>query len=108
MENENKKYSPYPDKEDKINELKEKIEYQTEQKKSTVQKILDKYHTKGSMSTSMRMPVESNSIYLSERVPFCEEKIEKDKISPDINFQKKNQDKKTFPDVRNKFLFDNF
>ena len=80
MENENKKYSPYPDKEDKINELKEKIEYQTEQKKSTVQKILDKYHTKGSMSTSMRMPVESNSIYLSERVPFCEEKIEKDKI----------------------------
>ncbi len=121
IENEKKKYLPYLYKEEKINEQKEKIEYEMKHKKSQVEKIMEKYKTKGGISTSIRMPVDSNSIYLSEKVPFCEDGtkriINKSPNSSPLpspssssptplasSFSKKkiyNIKEKTFPDVLN-------
>ena len=44
-------------------------------KKSQVEKIMEKYKTKGGISTSIRMPVDSNSIYFKNIYGFTLKKI---------------------------------
>lgn len=113
MENEKKKTIPYPEKEDKIQSLKEKINDEFKQRKSEVDKVLDKYKTKGSLSKMERIPVVANKQSLAERIPFCEGKLSRKEMekaggaSPPEDKKGANTHKlkKTFPDVRRLFKF---
>lgn len=100
IEHEQKKSIPYPDKEDKINELRDKIKEDYKERKSKVANILEKYKTRGSLPTTERITVLADPISLAERIPFCEDFKGKE---GEITEKKKNDYglKNTFPNVQN-------
>jgi hypothetical protein len=73
IHNEKKKSMPYPDKEDKINEMREKLTKDYKEKKSDVEKIIEKYKTKGSLPKCERITVVADSEHIGEKIPFCTE-----------------------------------
>jgi len=71
IHNAKKTYVPYPDKQDKINELKEKIDKENKDKKSHIDKIMDQYKKKGSLPKNQRSTVVADFEFMGQRVPFC-------------------------------------
>jgi len=78
MHYEKKKYIQYPDREDKINEIKEKIEKERKEKKSEIQRIIERFKTKGSLPKCDRITVVADSEHMGEKVPFCTDGKKKD------------------------------
>ncbi len=71
---EEKKYSQYPDKEDKIQEIKEKLTEYYKNKKSPIQVMMDRYKVKGSLPKCDRIGIVSDAEYCGEKIPFCYDK----------------------------------
>jgi hypothetical protein len=78
IHNEKKKSIPYPDREDKINELREKLDKENKEKKSDVEKILEKFKGKGSIPKCERITIVADSEHMGEKIPFCTEGKKKD------------------------------
>lgn len=81
---------PYPDKEEKINEMREKIEKENKEKKSNVEKIVEKFKGKGSLPKCQRITVVADSEHMGEKIPFCSEGKKKDGEAKDESKEKKN------------------
>ena len=71
IHNEKKKVIPYPEKEDAINTLREKIKIEDKAKKSDNDKIIDKFKTRGSIAKSERTTVVADYMHMGEKIPFC-------------------------------------
>lgn len=106
---EEKKYLQYPHKEDKILELKEKIDLYYKKKKNKYEIILDKYSIKGSLPKNERISVISNSEHLGQKIPFCNEEKKEAKEEDQENKKDKNNKKyfsqTTFPKVNIKIFY---
>ena len=92
IQNEKKKHKQYPDKEDKINELKEKVDKERKEAKDDIQKILEKFKTKGSLPKCDRNTVVADSEFMGEKVPFCSE--------PKKNIEEKSSDEGSKPNKK--------
>lgn len=78
IRNEKNKLVYYPDKEDDLIALAEKIKEQDKEKKSDIEKLNMKYKTVGSMPKCDRVTVVSEAEYIGETMPFCNlQKFEK-------------------------------
>jgi hypothetical protein len=74
IKQEKKKTDQYPDKEDLIDELKEKVEEFYKNKKTNLENIKDKYSTKGSTSKCELIGIVSDAQHVGEKIPFCPKK----------------------------------
>lgn len=102
IHNEKKKYIQYSDREDKINEIKEKIENQRKTAKNDIENILENYKSKGSLPKCDRITVVADCEYMGEKIPFCSEpkKTNEEKSSDETSKTKKKTNYKTsFPNV---------
>lgn len=99
IKNEKKKTIPYPDKEDKINEMREKLDKEYKEKKTHIEKIVEKYKSKGGLPKCERITVVADSEHMGEKLPFCTEgkkkegepeqkskKVTYKTIYPNVNF----------------------
>jgi len=94
----------YPDRDDKINEIKERLEKERKEKKTDIQKILEKFKTKGSLPKCDRITVVADSEHMGEKIPFCSEpkKNPEEKSSDADDGQKANKKysyKTSYPNV---------
>ena len=78
IHNEKKKTIPYPSKEDKINEMRDQLKKEYIEKKSDVEKLIDKFKSRGSLPKSQRITVVSDSEHMGEKIPFCTNAKKKD------------------------------
>ena len=102
IHNEKKKYLQYPDREEKINELRERVDKERKEKKSKIQKIMEEFKIKGSLPKCQRITIVAEAEYMGEKVPFCSLPKKKEEQSNDDN--KANSKKiiynTVFPNVR--------
>lgn len=93
---EDKKYEQYPDKEDKIDEMKVKIKELNKNKKNINQITLEKYKVKGSLPKCDRVTIVSEAEHVGQKLPFCNLEIKKENQNSE---SKKKQEKNTYPSV---------
>ncbi len=97
---EEKKYLQYPEREDKIQEIKDNIIEYNKNKKSPIQQLLEKYRTKGGLPKCDRITIVSDAEYVGEILPFCNElKKEEDDMESEKR-KKKFKNKTTYPSVK--------
>jgi hypothetical protein len=95
---EEKKYNQYPDREDAIQDLKDKLTEYYKNKKTSLQKIMDKYSRKGSMPKCDKISLVSDAEHVGEKIPFCNQVInEEDNLEGKKKEKFKN--KVTYPSV---------
>lgn len=99
---EEKKYQQYPDKEDKIDEIKVKINELNKNKKNKNQITLEKYKVKGSLPKCDRVTIVSDAEHVGQKLPFCNLEINKENPNSE---SKKKQQKNTYPSVNFIFRF---
>ena len=91
IHNEKKKTIPYPSKEDKINEMREELKKQYKEQKSDVEKLVEKFKSRGSLPKSERITVVSDSEHMGEKIPFCTNAKKKDGEEKESDGEKKNK-----------------
>ena len=79
IRDEKKKQIYYPEKEDMVNEIAEKVKKEQSEKVSSTEKMKMKYKTFGSMPKCDRITIVSDAEYMGENMPFCNlEKVAND------------------------------
>lgn len=96
---EEKKYRQYPEKEDAIQELKDKLSEYYKNKKSPLQYTMEKYRVKGSMPKCDRITPVSDAEHIGEKLPFCNKNDEEDSNTGEGKKKEKFNNKITYPSV---------
>ena len=99
IRNEENKLKQYPEREDTIQELKDKLIEYYKNKKSPLQNIMDSYRVKGSMPKCDLITIVSDAKHVGEKLPFCNELNQEDANNPEGKKKKKFKDKVTYPSV---------
>lgn len=96
---EKKKQTQYPDREDRIDEIKEKLDEYYKEKKNPIETMKDKYHkNKGSLAKCDLIGVVSDAEHVGEKIPFCPKQIPGE--GDDGDSKAKGRTKSTYPPVR--------
>lgn len=97
---EEKKYQQYPDREDAIQELKDKLTEYYKNKKTPLQDTMEKYRIKGSLPKCDRITIVSDAEHVGEKLPFCHQVNEQDaNNNPEGKKKEKFKNKITYPSV---------
>ena len=96
---EEKKYHQYPEKEDAIQELKDKLTEYYKNKKTPLQDMMDKFEVKGSMAKCDRITMVSDAEHIGEKLPFCNQINQEDSNNLEGKKREKFKNKVTFPSV---------
>lgn len=99
--NEEKKYIQYPEREDKIEEIKDKLADYYKNKKSNVELMKEKYQVKGSLAKCDRITIVSDAEHVGEKMPFCNSKKDDGEKSAVGKRTELFKNKITFPSVMN-------
>lgn len=100
IQNEKKKTIPYPDKEDKIADLREKITKEYKEQKTEVEKLVDKYKGRGGLPKCERITVVADSEHMGEKIPFCTDAKKKEGSEEPEKKSKKFSYKAVYPNVK--------
>lgn len=93
---ENKKNAQYPDREDRIEEMKEALADYYKSKKTPLENMKDKYRVKGSLPKCDLIGIVSDAEHVGEKIPFCPKKNEED---TDQGSKTRFKNKVTYPPV---------
>jgi len=96
---EEKKYHQYPDREDAIQEIKDKLSTYYKEKKTPLQNMIEKYRTKGSLAKCDKVTILSDAEHVGEKHPFCRENKEEDNFADGEKKKEKFQNKIRYPSV---------
>lgn len=97
---EEKKYKQYPDREENIQEIKDKLIEDYKKKKTPLQSIIERYEQKGSMPKCDRITIISDAEHVGEKLPFCYQANEEE--NNDLSKKKKKfKNQITYPSVIN-------
>lgn len=83
--------------------MREKLDKEYKEKKSNVEKIVEKFKTKGSLPKCERITVVADSEHMGEKVPFCADAKRKDGEPEPDKKSKKFVYNTVFPKVRRNF-----
>lgn len=94
---ENKKNAQYPDREDKVEEIKENLKEYYKNKKTPNEIIREKYQVKGSLPKCDLIGIVSDAEHVGEKIPFCQDKNSDEEETEKIS---KLKTKITYPPVK--------
>jgi len=97
--NEEKKHQQYPDREDAIQELKDKLSEYYKNKKTPLQNMTERYRVKGSLPKCDRITIISEAEHVGEKLPFCYQLKEEDADIEGGKKKEKFKNKVTYPSV---------
>ena len=102
---ENKKNAQYPQREDKIEEMKDTLVDYYKNKKTPLEVTKEKYHVKGSLPKCGLIGIVSDAEHVGEKIPFCQLN---ENDEDDENKKNKFKTKITYPPVINLNFIDTY